>query len=245
MHCPLRCSCLSSGPPAFECVGDLLRIDFRATHPCLPLPTSTGPLGLFAFGLTTALLQGINSTLTDGNSSGLVYSFGFFFGGLAQLIAGILEYSRKNSFATVAFTSYGTFWMAVALNGTLIKAGVYLPSVKGEEMMLSLWGIYTFLLWLCTFTSNLVLSALFLTLSLLFFFLAGGQTNHTLMKFAGVWGFIVSAIAWYLAVSNLLEELYGRPILPIFPFKPIHGVKAGTFGTKHRADDPEVAERKV
>lgn len=202
---------------------------------------TTGPLGLFAFGLTTALLQGINTTLIDGDSAGLVYSFGFFFGGLAQLIAGILEYSRKNSFATVAFTSYGTFWMAVALNGTLVKAGVYGFSVKGEQMMLCLWGIYTFLLWLCTFTANLALSSLFLSLALLFFFLAGGQENATCMKFAGVWGLIVSANAWYLGVSNLLEDLYGRPILPIFPFKPIHGVKAGTFGTKHRVDDPELA----
>lgn len=64
-------------------------------------------------------------------------AFGFFFGGLCQLIAGVLEYSRKNTFATVAFVSYGGFWMAVALNGTLVAAGVYPTSVKGEEMMVS------------------------------------------------------------------------------------------------------------
>ncbi|KAL6775917.1 GFY1 [Auxenochlorella protothecoides x Auxenochlorella symbiontica] len=209
----------------------------------IPATSNPGPLGLFAFGLTTALLQGINSTVVDKGSVGLVYSFGFFFGGLCQLIAGVLEYSRKNTFATVAFVSYGGFWMAVALNGTLVAAGVYPTSVKGEEMMLSLWGIYTFLLWLCTFSSNLALSSLFLSLALLFFFLAGGQTNHNLMKFAGVWGFIVSAIAWYLAVATLMEELYGRVILPIVPFAPINKIKAGTFGTRRRVDDPELGSK--
>lgn len=144
----------------------------------------------------------------------------------------------------MAFTSYGGFWMAVALNGTLVASGVYSVSIPGERMMLSLWGIYTFLLWLCTFSSNLALSSLFLTLALLFFFLAGGQTNSSLMKFAGVWGFVVSAIAWYLAVATLMEDLYGRVVLPIFPFKPIGGIKAGTFGTRHREDDPELGASK-
>lgn len=204
----------------------------------IPSTSNPGPLGLFAFGLTTALLQGVNTTLIGKDSVGIVYSFGFFFGGLCQLIAGILEYSRKNTFATVAFTSYGGFWMSVALNGTLVKAGVYAaPPINGERMMLCMWGIFTFLLWLCTFTANLALSSLFLSLALLFFFLAGGQTNTSLMKFAGVWGLLVSAIAWYLAVSNLMEELYGRPILPIVPFKPMNHVRAGTFGTRRRVDD--------
>lgn len=115
------------------------------------------------------------------------------------------------------------------------------PSTSPPQ--LSLWGIYTFLLWLCTFSSNLALSSLFLSLALLFFFLAGGQTNHNLMKFAGVWGFIVSAIAWYLAVATLMEELYGRVILPIVPFAPINKIKAGTFGTRRRVDDPELGSK--
>lgn len=53
--------------------------------------------------------------MADGSTGvkGLVWGYGMFYGGLAQLVAGILEYQRKNTFGTVAFCSYGTFWMAL------------------------------------------------------------------------------------------------------------------------------------
>lgn len=171
--------------------------------------------------------------------------FGFFFGGLCQLLAGLLEYQRKNTLAMVAFVSYGGFWISFCFAGTLNLAGIYPSSVKGTQMMLCMWGIYTFVLWLCTFSTNLIFSATFLTLSMLFFFLAGGQTNHNFMKFAGVWGYLVTALAWYLGTAMLLADLYGTSPLPLFPLKPIHGISGGTIGTRRRVEespDPEAGK---
>lgn len=107
-----------------------------------------------------------------------------------------------------------------------------------------MWGIYTFILWLCTFSTNVIFSATFLTLSLLFFFLAGGQENHNFLKFAGAWGYLVAGLAWYLAASLLMEELYGKSPLPLFPLKPIHQISGGNLGTRRRVDeDPEMGKQ--
>ena len=113
---------------------------------------------------------------------------------------------------------------------------IFLPSTA---LQLSVWGVYTLILWLCTFSTNLIFSATFLTLAMLFFFLAGGQTNANFMKFAGAWGILVVALAWYLATAMLLTDLYGRSVLPLFPFRPINNISGGTLGTRRRVDDPE------
>ncbi|GAB4816806.1 hypothetical protein N2152v2_003852 [Parachlorella kessleri] len=234
----------------------------------VPATSNVGPLGLFAFALTTALLQGQFTTVADGPTgvSGLVMGYGMFYGGLAQLIAGILEYQRKNTFGTVAFCSYGAFWMGLSyfntirtvVNGitpqisstangvTLYKAPVAAP-VSGERTMLILWGILTFLFWLCTFSMNLVTSALFFSLALLFWFLAGGQpqaSHMNWMKFAGAWGWWVAFLAFYDGIAALMKEVYGKQILPVFPFKPINRVSGGNFGTQRRIDTQDLEEAK-
>lgn len=207
----------------------------------IPSTANPGPLGLYGFALTTCLLQGCFTTIISNEpaNKGLVYGFGFFFGGLAQFVAGILEYQRKNTFATVAFCCFGGFWMSIAIQGTLVIAKVYpKQTVGGEQYMLCLWGLLTFMLWLCTFNMNLVTSALFLSLSLLFFFIAGGQQNTACLKFAGCWGIMVSCIAFYGATSMLMEEVYGRVILPLFPFGAVNKRTAGHIGTMRRTDLP-------
>jgi hypothetical protein len=93
--------------------------------------------------------------------------------------------------------------------------------------------LQTFIFWLCTFTTNLFTSALFLSLALLFWFLAGGQTADpndsarvTLTKFAGGWGFFVAFLALYDGTAALMKDVYGKPILPVFPLKPVNKVGA-------------------
>lgn len=185
----------------------------------------------------------------------MTYAFGFFFGGLAQFVAGILEYPRKNTFATAAFCSYGAFWMSIAIHGTLVAAKVYQGNtpddnavvMKTEQMMLSLWGFITFIFWLCTFSMNAAISSLFLSLALLFWFLAGGQNPNSqasvnLKKFAGGWGMLVATIAFYCAAAQLFEDSYGRPILPTMPFKAINKRQLGNIGTKHYVDVPAANE---
>ena len=186
----------------------------------------------------------------------MVYAFGFFFGGLAQFVAGILEYPRKNTFATTAFCSYGAFWMSIAIHGTLVAAKVYQPGADatdnaigqhGEQIMLSVWGVITFIFWLCTFSMNAAISSLFLSLALLFWFLAGGQNPNSqaavnLKKFAGGWGMLVAAIAFYCAAAQLFEDSYGRAILPTMPFKAINKRQLGSIGTKHFITETPAAD---
>ncbi|KAL4435422.1 hypothetical protein ABPG77_006184 [Micractinium sp. CCAP 211/92] len=213
-----------------------------------PATANPAPLGLYGFALTTALLQGSKTQLTEpAGTAQLAVSFGFFFGGLAQFCAGLLEYQRRNTFGTVAFCCYGAFWMSLAIFNTLVAAGVYgqgaaAAVTKGDRLMLTLWGILTFLLWLCTFHTNLVTSWLFLSLALLFWFLAGGvgtsSERVTLTKFAGGWGFMVAAVAFYDGTAALMKDVYGKQILPVFPLKPVNKVSLGDFGTK-RFVDPE------
>ncbi|KAL4435423.1 hypothetical protein ABPG77_006185 [Micractinium sp. CCAP 211/92] len=209
-----------------------------------PATANPAPLGLYGFALTTAILQGAKTQLSEpGGTSQICVSFGFFFGGLAQFCAGLLEYQRRNTFGTVAFGCFGAFWMSLAIYITLGAAGIFTAeATKGERLMLTLWGILTFLLWLCTFHTNLVTSWLFLSLSLLFWFLAGGvgtsSERVTLTKFAGGWGFMVAATAFYDGTASLMKDVYGRQILPVFPLKPVNKVSLGDFGTK-RFVDPE------
>ncbi len=94
----------------------------------------------------------------------------------------------------------------------------------------------TFLLWLCTFHTNLVTCWLFLSLAILFWLLAGGvgtsSERVTLTKVAGGWGFMVAAVAFYDGTAALMKDVYGKQILPVFPLKPVNKVSLGDFGTK-------------
>ncbi len=101
-----------------------------------------GPLGLAGFGMTTVLLNLHNAGFFPVTSAIMV--MGVFFGGLAQIIAGILEYKRGNTFGTVAFISYGFFWMALVGIWTLPAVGVVQP-VSAIDMgwFLALWGIFS------------------------------------------------------------------------------------------------------
>lgn len=110
------------------------------------------PLGLFAFGLTTALLQGPNTAITDEPTLFFVWSFAAFFGGLAQLLAGMWEFKRQNTFGATAFTSYGAFWMSMSIWGILIAAKVFQPAHAGFKMVLAIWYVFlseSTIIWLC------------------------------------------------------------------------------------------------
>jgi len=88
------------------------------------------PLGLAGFGLTTLLLSCINAGLLPGDGPSLiavVVPLAFAYGGLAQIIAGIMEFKNGNTFGTVAFTSYGLFWMWFALLQWTAGAGWIKP----------------------------------------------------------------------------------------------------------------------
>jgi len=178
------------------------------------------PLGLCAFGMTTVLLNIHNAGFFEINS--MILAMGIFYGGLAQVIAGIIEAKKNNTFGLTAFTSYGFFWLSLVGLMVMPKLG-WSVAASNEAMIayLSMWGIFTFLLFFGTLRLNRALQFVFASLTILFFLLVAGDAtgNATIKHLAGYEGIICGASAIYTGIANLLNEMYGKVVLPIGPVK--------------------------
>jgi hypothetical protein len=173
------------------------------------------PLGLLGFGMTTVLLSFVHNTRL-GPLDGMIVGMGIFYGGLAQIIAGILEYKRGNTFGTTAFTSYGLFWLSyVALNwlgsASVASNGIwpfssYGPAIPGystpwfvsQEAFMAYfftWGLFTFAMFFGALKKNRALQFVFMSLAILFFLLA-----------------VKSALLAYTSLTTTDLELFTRII---------------------------------
>lgn len=175
-----------------------------------------GPLGLLAFGMTTVLLNIHNAGFFEMNS--MILSMGIFYGGAAQIVAGVLEAKKNNSFGLTAFVSYGFFWLTLVGLIVFPKLGwMTATSNTGMVAYLCMWGIFTFLLFLGTLKISKALQFVFATLTILFFLLAIGDAteNETIKHLAGYEGIVCGASAIYAGVATLLNEVYGKAIFPL------------------------------
>ena len=176
------------------------------------------PLGLMGFGMTTVLLNLHNAGLIPLTS--MILAMGLCYGGIAQVIVGIMEWKKKNTFGTLAFTSYGLFWLSLVALLVLPKWNLAAAADKASvAWYLTLWGVFTFLMFLGTFKLNTGLVVVFGSLTLLFFLLAAGDFtgNHSITVVAGIEGIFVGLSAMYVGIAQVLNELYGRVVLPIGP----------------------------
>jgi uncharacterized protein len=181
-------------------------------------PANPAPLGLAAFGLTTVVLSCMNAGLFPPEAAVVVVPLAFAYGGLAQIIAGVLEYRNGNTFGLVAFTSYGTFWWWYALLLWTIGAGwLKPPAASGVGITLLLWGVFTFLMWIPTFRLNTAVWLIFLTLWIAFFLLAGGDLGMgaTWHKLGGYDGLLCGLLALYLAFADVTNATWGRTAIPV------------------------------
>ncbi|MGE0080018.1 MAG: acetate uptake transporter [Thiohalomonadaceae bacterium] len=179
------------------------------------------PLGLLAFGLTTVLLNMHNAGFFGLDA--MIMSMGIFYGGAAQIIAGIMEWRKNNTFGTTAFISYGFFWLS--LSGILMFPTLGLSAAPGPAAMaayLGMWGLFTGVMFVATLRLNRALQAVFATLTILFFLLALGDLlgNAALRTFAGYEGMLCGALAVYAGLAQMLNEVYGRTIAPLGLVKP-------------------------
>jgi len=175
-----------------------------------------GPLGLLAFGMTTVLLNLHNAGFFEMNA--MILCMGIFYGGLAQIIAGIMEAKKNNSFGLTAFISYGFFWLTLVGLIVFPKLGwMTAASKSGMVAYLCMWGIFTGLLFIGTLKISKALQFVFASLTILFFLLAIGDIteNATIKTFTGFEGIICGASAIYAGVATLLNEVYGRAIFPL------------------------------
>ncbi len=176
------------------------------------------PLGLLGFGMTTVLLNIHNAGVFELNS--MILSMGIFYGGLAQIIAGTMEWKKNNTFGTTAFTSYGLFWLSLV--GLLIMPKFGWGEVASSTAMgyyLFMWGLFTAVMFIGTLKLNGILQFVFGSLTILFFLLAiGDWTGSALIKtIAGYEGIICGFSAIYAALAQVLNEVYKRTVLPIWP----------------------------
>ncbi len=172
------------------------------------------PLGLLGFGMTTILLNLANADLIP--FSVVVLSMGMFLGGLAQIIAGILEFKVGNTFGGTAFTAYGLFWWSlvviktettVSLQADLVSMGFYLL----------LWGVFTTFMFIGTLKHNTISKIVFGSLALLFFLLAIGDfTNSSIVTIsAGYLGIFCGLSAFYSAVGQIVNSEFDKQIFPL------------------------------
>ncbi|MGN6248681.1 MAG: acetate uptake transporter [Ginsengibacter sp.] len=180
------------------------------------MSANPAPLGLLAFGLTTVLLNLHNAGIFEMNS--MILGMGIFYGGIAQIIAGIMECKKNNTFGFVAFVSYGSFWLTLVALIVIPKLG-WVPSASASAMVayLIMWGIFTTLLFFGTLKNSRALQFVFATLAILFFLLAYGESgaSDSMKTFTGYEGIVCGALAIYAGVGALLNEVYGRTVLPL------------------------------
>jgi hypothetical protein len=174
------------------------------------------PLGLAGFGLTTLILNIVNADLVAKDSIGMVLPVGLFYGGLAQFMAGMWEMKKNNTFGFTAFSSFGAFWMALAVMVILKDAEVIAPVAKGGmSVFLGAWGLFTGYMTIGTLKISRALQVVFATLTILFFLLAWGEHNETVMKVAGWEGIFCALSALYASAAQVINETWGEYLLPL------------------------------
>jgi succinate-acetate transporter protein len=186
------------------------------------LSANPAPLGLMGFGMTTVLLNIHNAGFYPMNA--MILSMGFFYGGLAQVIAGIMEWKKGNTFGTTAFTSYGLFWLTLVGILMLPKIEIFAGFATTPFPMAAymfMWGLFTFFMFIGTLKGSKALSVVFIALAVLFFLLAAAfylgaeGAGAGILRIAGYEGIFTGLAAIYTAMAQVLNESYGRKILPL------------------------------
>jgi len=177
------------------------------------------PLGLLGFGMTTVLLNLHNAGFYELNS--MVLAMGICYGGVAQIIAGAMEWKKNNTFGTTAFTSYGLFWLSLVALVLLPKTGwIGATDEKALAAYLAIWGIFTGVMFIGTLRLNRALQFVFLSLTILFFLLAYEKYSGAgpgFSHFTGYEGIVCGFSAIYTGLAQILNELYGRVVWPLGP----------------------------
>lgn len=175
------------------------------------------PLGLLGFGMTTVLLNLHNAGCYELNS--MILAMGLAYGGTAQVIAGIMEWKKNNTFGTTAFISYGFFWLSLVALVVLPKLvpGVVATSSSALVAYLAVWGVFTAVMFVGTLRLSRALQVVFGSLTILFFLLAWGNAagNTGVLRFAGWEGVVCGLSAIYTGLAQVLNEVYGRQVLPL------------------------------
>ena len=192
------------------------------SQPVAAAVANPAPLGLSAFALTTFVLSSINAGWFPAGGTTIIIGLAAFYGGIAQLLAGMWEFKSGNTFGATAFTSYGAFWLAVS---AVFIPGFGIGSTLGSSLHPALglfflgWTIFTGIMFLGTLRANIALLAVFGLLFLTFVFLTIGELGPSdgMHQFGGYLGVLTAIVAWYTALAGILASSKSAFQLPTFP----------------------------
>ena len=171
-----------------------------------------GALGLAGFGLNTILLQVHNIGWIEGT---MPLIFGFFWGGVAQVIAGLIDARRNDIFGLTAFTSYGVFWLGLSFSFLLQWLGLVSLDGAGLGWLFVMWGIFTGYMTIGTFKMTVTHLLIFTSLVVLFFLLAAHSFWGLPAIVPGIEGLIPGGAAVYGSAAVITNAKYGREVIPL------------------------------
>ena len=191
----------------------------------LPPPgiADPAPLGLAGFAMTTFVLSVFNAHIISNQKLSLVVlPIALFYGGIAQLLAGMWEFKNRNTFGALAFTSYGAFWLGLAAYLRYIAPG--LPAgqaYKATGLYLLVWTIFTSYMLLASLKTNGVVFSVFAVLFVTLIFLTVGELAKSTgwTKVGGWLGLVTAVLAWYGSAAGVTNATWGRTVLPTWPAK--------------------------
>ena len=178
-----------------------------------------GPLGLGAFAMTTFVLSVVNAGIVDKSVEPVVLGLALFYGGLAQLLAGMWEFRKGNTFGALAFCSFGAFWLSFFYYVSFVaeKIGPHVGTATG--LFLLAWTIFTAYMTIASMRTNGGILAVFVALTLTFLFLTlgafGGSAGFTII--GGYLGIITALLAWYVSFAGVTNSTFNRTIMQVWP----------------------------
>jgi len=180
-----------------------------------------GPLGLSAFAVTTLVLSSVNADLVPVSVKTIVLSLALFYGGAVQVVAGIWEFRKNNTFGATAFSSYGGFWLAYWGLSVFFKPAAGTPKDDIDAalgLFLLSWTIFTVIMLVASLRTNVALILTFVALTITFILLSSGHFTHSssLEVAGGYTGLVTAGLAFYAALAGVVNETWKRPAIPVF-----------------------------
>lgn len=178
-----------------------------------------GPLGLAGFAATTFFLSVVNTGMLPASVETGVLGLAFFYGGIVQLLAGMWEFAKGNTFGAVAFASYGAFWLSFWFLLKNLPDGSPKAVFHAVGVYLLIWAIFTAYMTVAAIKTNGAILAVFAVLTLTFLALAiGWLDNHSggWIKLGGWLGIVTALLAWYTSAAGVINATFKRAVLPTF-----------------------------
>lgn len=190
------------------------------TEPPIDHIADPGPLGLAGFAMTTFVLSCVNAGLVAKAIEPVVLPLALFYGGLVQLLAGMWEFRKANTFGALAFSSYGAFWLSFA--GYVKFVVPVLPTAAAASatgLFLLAWTIFTAYMAVASLRVSGAVAAVLVALLATFLLLTTGAYTGAanITNIGGYVGIVTAALAWYASFAGVTNATFKKTVLPVFP----------------------------